>query len=271
MLVVVAGRHDATAKTFVERHAAAGVALLSSDDLSRPGWRFSLASGGPGPDGAAVVGGHQVATADVAGVLTRLPRVTEAELPGIVPEDRTYVAAEMTAFLLAWLSSLRCPVLNRPTTTCLAGPYWWPAQWVRVAHALGVPVRPVHYRADPGRLSSNGEASPSLRCRHGDASRDEANERRAPPIGPSASVPPGAADASVLTVTVVGNRCLGTDDERLQTVARRLAHAAGAGLLAVSFETDGPGPRFVAASPWPDISLPDVGDAILTHLTGATR
>ena len=271
MLVVVAGRHDATARAFVERHAGAGIALLTGDDLSRPGWRFSLGNGGPGADGSAVVGGRQVATTDIAGVLTRLPHVTEAELPAIVPEDRTYVAAEMTAFLLAWLSALRCPVLNPPTATCLAGPYWWPAQWVRVAHGLGIPVRPVRLLAGPDRSPSGGEADPSSGQPRGDPSADEAGESRAPPGVHPASTPTGAAAASVVTVTVVGDRCLGTDDERMQTAARRLAIAAGAGLLAVHFETAGPGPRFVAASPWPDISPPDVEDAILAHLTETTR
>src|ERR1051326_2977558 len=47
----------------------------------------------------------------------------------------------MNAFLLAWLTSLRCRVMNRPCATSLAGPTWSAEQWTTTAAALGIPVR----------------------------------------------------------------------------------------------------------------------------------
>jgi len=101
------------------------------------GWRQSLG----GVDGdAAVVEGKRVPQKEITGVLTRLPCVFEQELVDITPDDRRYVAAEMTAFLLFWLSRLKCPVLNRPTPTCLSGPYWRREKWIHVAARVGIPV-----------------------------------------------------------------------------------------------------------------------------------
>ena len=255
MLVVVAGRHDATARAFAERHAAVGAALLTPDDLSRPGWRFALGADGPRPDGTAVVAGRIVENGAIRGVLTRLPRVDETELPEIVPEDRAYVAAEMTAFLLAWLAALPCPVLNRPTPTCLGGPNWWTERWVHLAHRLGIPARPVRHLADPESPADDAGVVPP------DA---DGADRGA------VSATPAATDPSPVTVTVVGRRCFGTTDRRLATAARRLATAARADLLAVRFDGSDD-PRLLTATPWPDLAEPAVAEAIVAHLTGIDR
>lgn len=185
-----------------------------------------------------MVGGRVVPTAAIGGVLTRRIRVEEWELGRIVPADRAYVAAEMTAFLLAWLADLACPVLNRPAPGCLAGPRWLPEQWALAAARLGLPVRPVRRRATrrrrPDRATSAGEAPP-------------------------------------VTATVVGDRCLGPVDAALANAARRLAAASGAALLAVHFGGDRAGAPFLGADPWPDIAAPEVADAILAFLQGAAR
>jgi hypothetical protein len=103
--------------------------------------------GGDSPpllNSTAVVDGQVVAVEEISGVLIRLPYVFEQELLHIVPGDRAYVAAEMQAFLISWLSRLKCPVLNRPTPSYLLGPNWRPQQWVYTAAQVGIPVRPVH-------------------------------------------------------------------------------------------------------------------------------
>ena len=117
MIVVLASRHDRACGRLVADWAG-HASLLTCQDLSVRGWRY-------GPGGvadAAVLGGRLTRAGEIEGVLTRLPRVDQSELGHIVPGDRGYVAEEMTAFLAAWLSDLRCPVLNRPTATCLLGP-----------------------------------------------------------------------------------------------------------------------------------------------------
>ena len=229
MLVVVAGRADRTASALAARWAAHDAAVLTSADLSTAGWQYQ-----PGKVGTAVIGGRIVAVDAIRGVLTRLPYVPEQELGQIAAADRAYVAQEMTAFLAAWLAGLTCPVLNRPTPTCLAGPNWRPEQWVSTAAQLGLPVRPI--------------------CRQSRLAAD---------------VAPAASTWQASTVTVVGDRCFGPVDETLAGRARCLAEAAGVGLLAVHFSGPTAGADCLGADLWPDVSSPEVADAIAAYLSGA--
>lgn len=233
MLVVVAGRHDREARDLAGRWAPYGAAVLTCEDLAVAGWRHLLDD----PDASGVViDGRAVAAREITGVLTRLSYVPERELRRIVPEDRSYVAAEMTAFLYSWLAGLRCPVLNRPAPTCLSGPSWCHEQWVYTAARLGIPVEPVTWRLDY------------------EAGRPEED-----------ITPPGT------TVTVVGSRCLGASDGTLAARARRLAGVAGVDLLAVHFRETEDGFRLHSADPWADISSPEVADAMLEHFCEAGK
>lgn len=242
MLVVVASRHDKAAEALVTNWAAHGhgVSLLTPEDLSVVGWRHYLSSidGEAGEENSssfssAVVGGVASALDQITGVLTRLPSIFEQELLHIVPEDRAYIATEMNAFLIAWLSSLKCPVLNRPTPTYLLGPAWRPEQWVYAAAQLGIPVRPMR------RQSSM-----------------------------SANACPQVLEKSSVKVTVVGDHCLGEVEKTLASHARRIADAAQVDLLTVHFSSNESPAEFLGADLWIDISAPDVGDAIFEYLSG---
>ena len=230
MLVILANRHDVAARDLAARWAERGAALLTPRGLSEAGWRHRL---GAPADSRAVLGGRAVPVSEVTGVLTRLWAVAESDLPHVVPEDREYVAIEMSAFLTSWLSSLECPVLNPPSATCLAGPSWHAEEWTLRAARLGIPVRPVE------RQSALGVAHP----------------------------PPRPAEG-LASVTVVGARCLGAQDETLRRHARLLAEHAGTGLLEVFFEGEGGAAAFVGVNLWPDIGAPETADAMLVHLKG---
>ena len=221
-VVVLASEADVQAKALPRRLPYLDVRLLTPRDLSRPGWEFR-----PGrSEGVAVVSGAPVSAPSA--VLVRLPWVAEPDLPHITARDRSYVAAEMTAVLLAWLSSLPCPVINRPSTTCLAGPLWRPERWAMVAAAVGLPAAPVH-------RSAGMHNPPRQQLR---------------------------TDQEVV-ITVVGKRSLGTRDARLSRLLPRLARAAGADVLAVRLTEPGPAARLLAAGPWVDYDDEEVLDAIL--------
>jgi diadenosine tetraphosphatase ApaH/serine/threonine PP2A family protein phosphatase len=138
VILIVASRFDAEAAAFCASLGAdAGdAALLLPEDLSQRGWLFD-------PDDVArsqaIASGRAVPCRSITGVLTLLPRVEEWELVHIVEEDRPYVAAEMTAFLLAWLAALppSVNVINRPQAGCLAGPPWSPLRWRHEAALAG--------------------------------------------------------------------------------------------------------------------------------------
>ena len=224
MLVIVANRQDDSAAWLATRWQAHDAVVLTPADLSCIGWRYYVPDSGKS---RAVIGGREVSMGEINGVVTRMPAVFERELGHIVPADRPYVAAEMSAFLLAWLSSLNCVMLNRPTPNCLSGPNWNCEQWIHLAARLGIPVGPVHLG------TALGLKEPS---------------------------------ASGCDVIVVGNQCFGAAAPPLFDHARALAAAAGTGLLAVKFtgpEADG---ELVSAGLWPDVSSPAVADAMLNYL-----
>jgi hypothetical protein len=192
-----------------------------------PGWRYFPDD----PDrSTAVASGRKISQRQISGVLVRLPYISEAELPHIASTDRSYVAAEMGAFLLSWLSALPCPILNRPTPTCLAGPYWRQPQWLYAAAELGIPACTTV--ASAGALES----------------------------------PLSDYWTPRITVTVVGEQCFGTEDERLMTQTRSLAAAAGADLLAVHFLQQNGVARFLGVDLVPDVSCPAVADSIRSYL-----
>jgi len=215
-----------------KEHPAVGKKVLPRD-LSRPGWRYQP---GQVESSVAAADGELIPARQISGVLTRLGSIPEDELIEIAPADREYVAREMNAFLLAWLSALRCPMLNRPGNICLSGPNWRPEQWAHAASQAGVPVVPARRH-----VPNENAPSPVLRF-----------------------VPP-------VTVTVVGKKCFGSEDNFLQVSARRIACHANVELLAVTFAGSGKDARFLSANLWPNISAPDVADAVQEHLLGRSR
>ena len=138
MLGVVASRHDREAAGLARLWAGDGAALLRAEDLSMKGWRYYPDS----PErSVAVVDGVVTPCREITGVLIRRPCVVEAELAHIHPADRPYLAQEMSAFLFAWLSSLTCPMLNRPRDACLLGAPWRRTQWAHAAAQVGIAVQ----------------------------------------------------------------------------------------------------------------------------------
>jgi hypothetical protein len=228
--LVTANRSDTAAIEFAAA-AAPEVRLMTPADLSQPGWWLRL---GDAAGSMAVIAGEPVSATAIAGVLTRLPGVNEHDLPHIAASDRAYVAAEMSAFLLAWLTSLTCPVVNRPTPQCLCGPMWRQEQWVVAASRLAIPARPIVRR-----------------------------EMRADAVVATVDHAPGPT-----TVVIVGRRHVGTADNVLVRRSRALAQAAGVDLLSVQFDGPGRDARFVGASPSVDLGEPRIAKMVMQLLRG---
>ncbi|MEO8578526.1 MAG: hypothetical protein ABI556_17570 [Gemmatimonadales bacterium] len=231
MLVVVGSRHDSGACEIVRQWERWGAALLSCEDLSESGWRYS-----PSDRAAsrAVVSGQIIPDTAIRGVLVRRPWVLQQELTQIVPADREFVAAEMSAFLLAWLSQLPCRVLNRPRGTSLCGPNWWPQQWAHMAANVGFQVEPIRLQIPAGAKA-----------------KGEENSYPAP---------------QPVEAVVVGDRCLGDVSNDQAADAVKLAAAAGVALLAVWFVHANGRNRFVAANAMPDLKDCRVADAVREYL-----
>ena len=138
MILIVASAGDLAAETLAAGWIESNARLVRPADLSTPGWRHYVGvARGPG---AVAVGGEVVPETEITGVLTRLLWVNPAELVHILPDDRDYVAAEISAFLLSWLTSIDRPVLNRPMPGSLCGPPWRATQWMAAARVAGLRV-----------------------------------------------------------------------------------------------------------------------------------
>lgn len=226
MIIVVASRHDTAARRLATRWAAHGATLLTTEDLAAPGWRWSFGEG----VSSGTVGLDSVSVSDhqITGVVTRLPHVFEHELPFIADADRGYVAQEMNAFLLGWLTSLSCPVLNRPTPISLLGVGWRPQQWRLAARRAGFEVAP----QVPRTRSFTSESPWDVGRR----------------------------------VLVVGDRVVDSPDDALCNSARSLARDAGVELLSIDLVFVDQQWRFLSADPSFDPDIPANADAVLEHL-----
>jgi len=135
LIAVVASELDEASRGLVDAWSTAGAVLVSARDLCTRGWVFNPIFD---CDCTFVANGVRRLAGHLRGVVVRRPAVAAEELRWIADDDRRYVAAEINAFLVAWLSALWCPVLNRPTGTSLCGPARSQTSWQLVAARAGV-------------------------------------------------------------------------------------------------------------------------------------
>lgn len=237
MLLAIASCLDDSAPRLASALGRDGkqVSVLTPADLSRPGWCVDLDA----PDDALfVAGGTRYEAREIEGVVCRLPWLFEQELVSLEPEDRSYAAAEMTAFLKFWLSGLSCPKLNPPTAGSLSGPAWRAEQWAGVAVGVEIPVR--------------GTTRTTRRSLT------------------DAEPPTGTEEPRFSTVTLIGERSLGSEDPREIELARRLATAAEVAMLSVSFCNDEHGqPCYSGVNPWPRLDSAAELDALADFFEAA--
>ncbi|MEU7790631.1 hypothetical protein [Amycolatopsis sp. NPDC049159] len=223
MLLILAHAHDAAARALADRWGDEAL-LLTVDELHRAQWALSIDRSGRVR--AELSLGSPVS---VTGVVNRLGVLTGADLARVRREDRSYAAAELTAFLLAWLDACPAPVLNPPNPRCLNGPAWNPEEWADAAAAVGLCVAAVH--------RSVGFA---------------------PPV---AAVPEGGH-----RVHVVGEVCVGEVHPTVGRQLRELASLAGAPLLTATVSGLGERAEVREISAWPDLADPAVADALAVAL-----
>jgi hypothetical protein len=224
MRLILAHAGDVAAHRLAARWGDSAT-LLTPGQLHTRSWALDLDAGGaarvtvrwPGNGGRP----------QIEAVVCRLGSIGAAELGRIQPQDREYAAAELTAFLLAWLTACPCPVLNQPAPGSLNGPGWQAEQWLRAAAQAGLPVRGRNRTVAPGD------------------------------VWPASGLRPPAAE-----VTVVAGECLGPVSGVNQRRLRELADAARTPLLRVALDGAGPDAAVTDVSAWPDLGDPDVAAAL---------
>jgi hypothetical protein len=235
VLLILTHKADECALTLVSRWKNRNAKLLTPEDLSVPGCLYQ-----PGriKRGTIVIEERIASVSEIDGVLVRLPCIAPHDLPHIHSADRSYVAAEMTSFLAAWLNELPIPVVNRPTPLCLFGPAWTPERWSHEAAKAGIPVI-------PDERIFNGSDRPR----------------------------PYSASPIDIQLTIIGERCFGPADEELARASLRLARSAKVDLLGLYFSRHTSGHRFVAAGLCPALQSEEEIGALrqLFHTPAARR
>lgn len=198
--------------------------------LSAVEWEHRLS-----PAGAfftVTLGDGRVFTSESVGaVLNRLASAVPPHFGAASPEDRVYAEQEFAAFCLSWLHCLRGPVLNPTSPQGLGGAYRSEAEWLVLASAAGLSVRPYASRSDD-------------------------------PGWPSVAHPPPGS--GVRHVIVVGPEVVGAP-EGLTAACLRLSAMSQSPLLGITMiEESGRGPTVSGCNSTPDLTL--AGDQVLDAL-----
>jgi hypothetical protein len=193
-LLVLARAGDVAIRA-LQTQARQPVVHASIPDLSCAGWRYVSGR----PDQASVyASGRVIPAARIAAVLCRLDTIAPSDLPHVHRDDRAYVAAELNAFLRAWLTQFRGVRFNEPSWVSLAGPGWDALQWAWFVRRLGVPV------------AASAHRSTELR----------------------------ASGREIVRVIVAGDDVFGITDPTLATYALRIARATRSCSLRITFIHD---------------------------------
>lgn len=224
MIIVLASRYDEAARGLVAGWPAGGAAMMTCEDFLTEGWAFYPDAP---DDSVAIAGGRKIQCSSLSGVLTLRPCILEQELSAIAAGDRRYVCAELNAFLIAWLSSLRCRILNRPTATSLSGPNWSPERWIFEAGRLGIPVTARTHTVPPKAMEQTSSDSK----------------------GP------------MQYVRVINGRIQSDAGPALGRLSTQLAQMAGVDYLETRFRNG----RMICATCWPDVSRADIRQPVMEY------
>jgi len=147
VILILGSRHDPVARSLASgwKHAA----ISTAEDLTQPGWRVSLDDREPQ---TWVAGGQRVDDPEVTGIFLRRSTVYPVELQGTHPDDRAYLAAEASAFLVAMLGKTRARVANPVCDGALGEETLRPDRWMAAAERVGLPLAPLRLQSRPAPI-----------------------------------------------------------------------------------------------------------------------
>lgn len=233
MLLVVATLNDTDALWFArkaEELVGTAPTFLTTEALAFAHRRSHRVS----DDGASTVievtPGTVIEDARLTGVLNRSIAPPDIAWKRAALGEREYASAELHAFMLSWLTALGCPIRNRPSYECLAGPAPHPFATVAAAVEAGLSCPPV-----------NTGSSAAVDC--SDA------------LAAAAHVAAGPRCSSARLVCLDGTVFGGDAPDEVRAGVRRFVGLVGAAeaLVGVDFLVRGETWWFAGMTPWPNL------------------
>ncbi len=161
MLLVLCSIADDDALCFADRSRRAGVPVtVVTGELLAFARRRSHRLGRAGVHSSIELGdGTVLSDLTLTGVLNRLVEPPAAAWEHAAVGERAYAMAELHAFALSWLTSLPCPVRNRPDPSYLAGPAPHPLLALAAARSVGLRTVPIRLDTSTAGAGYDGTAS----------------------------------------------------------------------------------------------------------------
>jgi hypothetical protein len=226
LIVVIASELDDTARDATADWPGQKTVLLTPADFFCRGWR---ATAGKTDDWSIVADNKVYSVRSISGIITLLPRISAGELFDVEPDERSYAAAEASAFALFFLTEAPCPVVNRPTPDCLTGPNWRPEQWMRAGFEAGI--------------------------------RTKESKRT------NRALPREIVAADCTSVTVLAGKCLEDTSEGCLPAVQKLAELAQVIFLKVYFTCERGQSFFAKAELTPDLSRAKIRSALSEYFS----
>lgn len=138
--MVLAEPHDISAARVVAHLRRRGVRpiVAGGTELALACWDHRIDRSGNAVSRVRLSSGEEVRSEDVSAALVRLQYIGPLQFARSGPDDRNYAAQELHALMLSFLAGLRCPVLNPPHPTGLAGADVKAGNIARAARRVGL-------------------------------------------------------------------------------------------------------------------------------------
>jgi hypothetical protein len=273
VLLILAEASDPVAAGVARRAAEGGAVLrwLTSDHLATARWdhRIDGQVGGGAETRLRTADGTTTELGEVLGVLNRLRWLPPVPFASV--DDRDYGAMERHALVTSALAALEGTVVNPVSPPSLSGPVLSPVAWTALAAASGLPTRRLRLTTDGRRWPARGWEGLDWQTVL-DPGVEAVPLHQAVPVGRRPVVwaePVGPPHH----VTVVGPDVLGSPDAAWAERCRRLAEAAGCGLLQVTLAQRAAGEDWVVtgAEPTPTVVPPHAVDLLVALLASGTK
>lgn len=138
------------------RQGADNVALLTDAELSvGMGWSYSHEKNIIRSK-MRLSDGRSFTSDEVTAVFNRLRYLNAAHFTTFDDLDREYAVGEMFAFVLSWLTSLKCPVINPAGVRGFSYSNRNFLEWFKLAGEVGLPTRAAHFTTDARLMSAAG-------------------------------------------------------------------------------------------------------------------